>query len=160
MEHVIWRFQTCEGSVRLGLAAPKNSMRAMNDGLIVASAHATSYSAFLEEAVRIIDDGGGMLGDILRQSWTVPTLQERLKEAASLADTLEMARFILRAAKEASATEIASLLYDPSGEVYRNVIRDLIPSLDQAAPEFTQSLAINLSISVSNLLDSLHLREP
>lgn len=103
---------------------------------------------------------GGCWGTSLRQSWTVPTLQERLKEAASLADTLEMARFILRAAKEASATEIASLLYDPSGEVYRNVIRDLIPSLDQAAPEFTQSLAINLSISVSNLLDSLHLREP
>lgn len=159
MEHVIWRFQTCEGSVRLGLVGPEDSFRAMHDGLIIASAHAASYSEFISEAEQVIAGNGGMLGDILRQSWVVATLQERLREAARVVDPMAMAQFILKAAAEASPANVEALLNHPSNEVYRKLIRDLIPSLDQGAQEFVESLATNLSVSVLSLLDSLELKD-
>lgn len=156
MNTIIWRFRTREGSVRLGVGAPRERFADLHGELKGCAAVADTFEEFIAMAVRAISAHGGIVGDVMRQPWPSNTpLREAISKAALSADPVEAASAVLDAAFTATDDEVDGFLTDPDQASLRGYVSDLARNLDEHAAQYVSDLAAALKVDSGQLLRAL-----
>lgn len=152
---LIWKFTTVTGSVRLLVEVEQENAQELHLQLSSCAVVAEDLDEFLVLAYRVTRDFNAMIGEVLRQPWSIRSFREQIRLAMNIADVIRASEVMVELSKSATQDDVRALVVDPSWGVERDYVLSLLYGLDEFAGGFLQRLSIALSVDAMELAKAL-----